>query len=167
MKDLNIKKVVIASALAVSLVTAAGAGSIVDDEVDHTKELCPITKVLNLIPFYDFNATPFGIKHHQMKKVKETYEKKDIDDFIIYYGKLTKKLEKYLYTDANKYVDDSGKIKYEKPGKDYELVEETDEYAVYRKKVTYDVADGTGIIVEYDKKNGIGNYQKKDVLRVK
>ena len=95
MEKRNIKRK--AGAIILALAVAGGAGLAVHDAtVDHSKELCPITKLLNIIPnnekSEDGYTIPTGIYLHQIPKIKAEYEELGINDYEVTYGKLTDKI---------------------------------------------------------------------------
>lgn len=75
---INNKKIVkYAGASLFASTLALGAGlKIYDNNVDHTKKICLVTKILNMLPNVENPAFPFGIAYHQIPKMeKELFER--------------------------------------------------------------------------------------------
>lgn len=70
----NIRLFAATTALAVLTGTPIGL-AIGCKKTDHTKELCPVTKLLNLLPS-NSNDVPFGVKHQDTKYAEDFYSEK-------------------------------------------------------------------------------------------
>ena len=67
------------------LATSLGVGLMIHDtHVDHTKEICPITWLLNAIPF-DLRV-PTGVKIHQIPMMEKEYLEKGVGNAEIEFG---------------------------------------------------------------------------------
>lgn len=81
-KKENVKRYVAAAALACLVGTPVGL-AIGCKKTDHTKELCPITKVLNMLPDYkndELNYTiPRGAKHQLNGLANDFYSEKFLE----------------------------------------------------------------------------------------
>lgn len=83
-----------AGLLAAVLATGVGLG-IYDTQVDHTQEICPITKLLSIPTAVNGEYIPdftMGISLHQFPEMKKDYADKGIEDVTISFGEQTKKV---------------------------------------------------------------------------
>lgn len=85
----NIIKYAGTGILTASIITGAGL-CINDRNIDHTQEVCPITKMLNVIPTLDI--IPFGASVHQWPEMKKDYDDRGISGYTIYYGEFGKNI---------------------------------------------------------------------------
>lgn len=90
-KKIDKKKIVTfvgAGLIAASLIAGIG---VYDAQVDHTKEVCAITQVMNLIPNTTYNEfgiyAPTGVLGHQMKEMEKDLVDEGIEDAIVAYVK--------------------------------------------------------------------------------
>ena len=95
MKKEDVIKLATAGVLATSLTTVA---AIHDASIDHTKEVCPLTKFLNLIPnlseYQLGEYIPTGVLLHQLKQMEKDYNQKGVSDVAISYGTITEQVNK-------------------------------------------------------------------------
>lgn len=82
----SIQKYAACGLILTTLIGGAVGLEIHDQHVDHTKAICPITRILNVIP--NAGKVPTGVASHQWPKVKEELAGKGVTDATISYGTL-------------------------------------------------------------------------------
>lgn len=166
----KLKKFVIAGSMIGIIATSIGAIDVYDHSIDHTKEICPITEVLNILPSFTFNSKPFGLDH-QIKRMKEDYKKKGIDDVVIKYVEESHEEKKYDRTEPIVTTDKSGNEILSAP-EGFELYTDNDGYTIARKEFKYIVSDGYVLKsmwgnVDYNKYTDEYSYEKSEILKLK
>lgn len=78
----KIKRYVASTILGFTLFTG-GCVAIREATIDHTKELCPITKILNTINPKD--SSPLGVNLHQIPAMQKDYKDKGMENVAISY----------------------------------------------------------------------------------
>lgn len=78
----NIKRCIASGVLGATILTGIGL-TIKDAKTDHTEELCPITKILNIINPED--SAPLGIELHQIPAMQKDYKEKGMGNVAISY----------------------------------------------------------------------------------
>lgn len=78
---------------------------------NHLKEVCPITKILNVIYYVNPNSKLIG--KHQIKSMLIAYQENNVDIESIKYGEIIEPIYNVYTKDAIIHYDDSGKLYYE------------------------------------------------------
>ena len=78
----KIKRYVASTLLGATIIAGTGL-AIKEATTDHTKELCPITKILNVINPKD--SSPLGVVLHQIPAMQKDYKKQGFGDVAISY----------------------------------------------------------------------------------
>jgi len=112
----NIKRYAATGLLAASIVAGIAVN---DGNIDHTKEVCPITRIMNVMPnpsFLIWNTyLPTGVALHQWPEMDWDYEAKGIEDVQITYGKITEKVEEIQIVMPNAEKNEDGSTIYTAP----------------------------------------------------
>ena len=112
-KSNKIVKYVGAGLLTATLATGIGL-KIYDTHIDHTQEICPISKICAIHVPISGKYTPgftYGIALHQWPEMAKDYAEKGIKDVNISYGKLTKNvLETNTYSATKKILEDGSEV---------------------------------------------------------
>ena len=153
MEKKNIKKYVATGLMAAMLSTGVGL-CIHDTHVDHTNEVCPITKIMNFIPnlsYFEYGVyVPTGIVH-QTKQMQKDYEARGIMNPTISFGEIS-------YPVPNEFIDDDGNINYIPDG--YYLTF-ADNGSLVFKKYSADY----GITASWGDWNGL-SYENQQILKM-
>lgn len=100
MEKKNIKRLAATGILSTALITGSGL-AIHDKNIDHTKEVCPITRIINIIPNLselEFGMyLPTGIAVHQWPEMEKDFTAQGIEDAVISYGKRTDQSNEIYY----------------------------------------------------------------------
>lgn len=98
-KEKKINKKKIKKYVGIGLLTAtltAGVGLVIyDKQIDHTQEVCPITKLFSIPALVGGEYTPgftLGVALHQWPEMQKEYADKGIEDVSISFGKITKEV---------------------------------------------------------------------------
>ena len=78
----NIKRCIASGVLGATILTGIGL-TIKEVKTDHTEELCPITRILNIINPND--SSPLGIILHQIPAMEKDYKDKGMENVAIAY----------------------------------------------------------------------------------
>ncbi len=116
-KEINkekIKKYVGIGLLTATLAVGGGL-EIYDIHIDHTKEVCPITKMYSIpMPLPNNSNITFGMIH-QLSAMENDYTKKGLEDVLVTYGERAKNVEKVIIKPAIKETLEDGTEKYLAP----------------------------------------------------
>ncbi len=127
----NIKRCIASGLLGATILTGIGL-TIKEVKTDHTEELCPITKILNIINPND--SSPLGVVLHQIPAMQKDYKEKGMGDVAIEYRHYEEENTKTLYTKPIGKKLENGEIVYVAPN-GYELYYENGKY-ICKKEVT-------------------------------
>lgn len=173
MEKKNIKKYAATGLLAASLLTGT-ALEIHDVHVDHTKEICPITHIMNIIPNVSYlqldTYLPTGVALHQWSEMEKDYLEKGIEDVQISYGKISEKVEETQITMPIAMKREDGSIIYAAPSGCY-LTRDENGNLVCQKTIISTQDTGYGLTaswgeLSYDNTNGI-LWENEEVLKVR
>ena len=142
-----------------------------DSTIDHTSEICPITKICNIIPnnveSEDGCIIPTGIYVHQIPEMKKDFAEKGIHDCEISYGRVyTKKIDTEI-VDPTIVKNEDGTITYYAPA-GFRLIN-TEDGVKCKKDIVTHVPNGYGLITEYGKTgfgSGTSFYLNEEILTV-
>lgn len=88
MKKENIKMKAAVAILATAVIS--GKAIEVHDLIDHTKGICPVTKVMNIIPNFthlkDGSYIPFGVEFHQIPEIVREYKDNGVSSVQVLYN---------------------------------------------------------------------------------
>lgn len=165
MEKKNIKKYAASGLLAAYLLTMTGF-EIHDTSVDHSEELCPITRILNVIPNMSKTSdVPTGIELHQIPQIKKEFKDKGIKNVEASYGETVQKEELVDIVLPTLVKNEDGSVSYQAPA-NYILTTNGNGDVVC-KKTTYTCTNyGYGITTKWNQENSNENSKQK-VLTIK
>lgn len=80
---------------------------------DHTKEVCPVTKILNIL--YYINSDSKLMSEHQIKNMTIAYQEENVLIDKIEYGEIIEPIYNVYTTEALVNCDETGHLYYEAP----------------------------------------------------
>lgn len=173
MEKKNIKKYAATGLLAAALLTGAGLG-IHDTHVDHTREVCPITHIMNVMPNLSYlqfgNYLPSGVALHQWPEMERDYRDKGIENVQISYGKITEEVEETQTVVPIAMKREDGSTIYTAPS-GYCLTRDENGNLICQKTIVSTQDNGYGLTaswgeLNYDNTNGF-SWENEEVLKIR